>query len=1058
MGELTSSLRRQLETAVLAGRRASEGASKSALDGLGVFADRRPEHLDDGRAALRNGLRAKWRQLSGNRDLLVAECAYEQWHRLLFARFLAENQLLIHPRYRAPVSIDDCNELADEFGEPDGWTLAARFAADILPGIFRLNDPCVRLRLPPEGRDALERILAALPADVFVASDALGWVYQFWQKDKKVEVNDSGRRIGAADLGPVTQLFTENYMVRFLLENSLGAWWASRHPESPLLQDLSYLRFDDNGNPAAGSFENWPARVAEVTVMDPCCGSGHFLVEAFSILWRMRAEEEGLAPAEAQDGVLRDNLFGLELDSRCVQIAMFNVALQAWKTTGHWRQLPVPNIACCGIPVKASADEWRALAQGDARLESALERLHVLFRNADTLGSLIDPIRSAELSEPAISQRSFDDADWAEIAPLLEPALAGETRDPATDVLGADVVATARSAGYLSRQFTLVATNVPFLSRGKQVESLQDYLNRFLAPAKGDLATAMLLRWLPQASAAVVTPQNWQEKSTYKSLRDWILENCRYSLFARIGNNVWQTQSGGQPFKVPTVLSVINSSLPMDVTSMAIIDIGNGPLSTKAESLRTAQISTIPQRKQKENPESRILTVPISTDAILLGAVARCFQGTSTGDTPRYVRRFWELPAVSAPWYGFQSSTDETAPFIGRESVVRWDAPGGVVDEPGSAIRGEEAWGRAGVAITQMGNLSRTLYLGDRFDTNAAAVVPNDQTLLPALWAFCMSTDFAATVRSVASSTQVTNGALELVPFDLQRWQSMAETAGPLPVPSSDDLVQWLFHGRPERSMVSLHVAMARLIGYRWPQQPRSDDLEPLSDKDGIVCLPPVAGEPPAIERLHEMLARAYGASWSPAVVKDLIGQSGSKKKNLLDWLQDEFFKQHCALFDDRPFIWHIWDGQRDGFSALLNYHQLDRQLLERVTYTHLGQDWIERQRAGVRDGISGAETRLSAALELRKKLEAILIGDEPNDIYVRWKAPHEQPLGWEPDLNDGVRINIRPFVEAGILRSTPNIRWNKDRGTNPDGAERHNDLHLSLAQKRTARASASRV
>ena len=258
MRALSSALRKQLETSVLAARRAAESASRAGVEGLAVFADRRPEHLDADQTALRNGLRAKWRQLGGDRDLLVAECAYEQWHRLLFARFLAENSLLLHPRYKAPVTLADCEELAGELGEPDAWSVAARFAAEILPGIFRLDDPCVRLRLAPEGRDALERILDALPAETFAADDALGWVYQFWQKDKKDEVNASERKIGGADLGPVTQLFTENYMVRFLLENSLGAWWAARHPDSPLIKRFDYLRFDDDGRPAAARSRRAP--------------------------------------------------------------------------------------------------------------------------------------------------------------------------------------------------------------------------------------------------------------------------------------------------------------------------------------------------------------------------------------------------------------------------------------------------------------------------------------------------------------------------------------------------------------------------------------------------------------------------------------------------------------------------------------------------------------------------------------------------------------------------------------------------------------------------------
>ena len=122
----------------------------------------------------------------------------------------------------------------------------------------------------------------------------------------------------------------------------------------------------------------------------------------------------------------------------------------------------------------------------------------------------------------------------------------------------------------------------------------------------------------------------------------------------------------------------------------------------------------------------------------------------------------------------------------------------------------------------------------------------------------------------------------------------------------------------------------------------------------------------------------AFGESWSPAKVKELLEQAGSKKKNLADWLRDEFFKQHCALFGNRPFVWHIWDGQRDGFSALVNYHRLDRKTLEKLTYTYLGQDWVERQRAEVRDEVAGAEARLAAALALQRKLEAILEGEAP--------------------------------------------------------------------------------
>lgn len=227
MPALPGSLRNALEQAVVKARGEAEAAARAALAALAV---QRPEPFptmapDDRR--LRNGLRAAARQL-GNGDMaagiapLVEEIAYEQWHRMLFARFLAENGLLMHPS-GAAITLQDCADLAAETGAEDGWVLAASYAGAMLPGIFRAGDPAVRVRFAPEGRYRLEAILAALSPAVFSADDAIGWVYQFWQTKKKAEVNASGKKIGAEELAPVTQLFTEHYMVQFLLQNSLGA-------------------------------------------------------------------------------------------------------------------------------------------------------------------------------------------------------------------------------------------------------------------------------------------------------------------------------------------------------------------------------------------------------------------------------------------------------------------------------------------------------------------------------------------------------------------------------------------------------------------------------------------------------------------------------------------------------------------------------------------------------------------------------------------------------------------------------------------------------------------
>jgi MmeI, DNA-methyltransferase domain len=1057
MRALRSSLRKQLETSVLAARRTAEAASRAAIESLGVFADRRPEHLDAAQAALRNGLRAKWRQLGNDRDSLVAECAYEQWHRLLFARFLAENGLLLHPQFRAPVTLDECEELAEDLGEPDAWSVAARFAAEILPGIFRLDNPCVRLRLAPEGRYALEQTLEAIPAETFVADDALGWVYQFWQKDKKDEINASERKVGGADLGPVTQLFTENYMVRFLLENSLGAWWAARHPDSRLLKGFEYLRFDDGGNLAAGAFEDWPDRVAEVTVMDPCCGSGHFLVEAFSMLWQMRAEEEGLAPIEAQDAVLRDNLFGLELDPRCVQITMFNVALHAWKVGGGWRQLLVPNIACSGIPVKAPAEEWKALAAGDQRLEKALLRLHILFRDADTLGSLIDPKRLAEISDPSRKQMSFEDVAWSELVPLLERALLKEPEDQATSVIGFGAVALSRAADLLSRSYTLVVTNVPYLGRGRQTRALRDYTDRFLREGAPDLAGACALRLrefaAPCGTIALVLPETMFFLKSFEAFRELALTTMSWYSYAALGPGAFEAISGEVVQPVLWTASVGQQGgafVAMDCRSTKHAD-------EKALMLASGSLLVEQQNVLRRRPGMKVALGLLETFD-QLSRYAKSVEGLSTGDSARYRQFFWEVAELGDTWERFQMAPSAPGALDGLSTVIRWEGGSGpLAKDPGARIQGLNCWRRRGVLVGRMGAVVATGYLGYAYDKSCVVLLPYSHDNLEAITAFALDPSYERAIRSFDKKIGVATASMVEVPVDIDHWREVAEQAGTLPESWSDDPTQWLFKGRPEVSTTSLQVAVARLVGYRWPEQAKSDELDAFADADGILCLPAVAGEPPAVDRVQQLLAAAFSESWTPAKVKELLEQTGSKK-NLAAWLRDEFFKQHCTLFGNRPFIWHIWDGQRDGFSALVNYHRLERKTLEKLTYTYLGQDWVERQRAGVRDGVAGAEARLAAALGLQSSLEAILEGEAPLDIYIRWKEIHEQPIGWEPDLNDGVRINIRPFIETGVLRSPVNIHWRKDRGRNPDGTERLNDVHLTLAEKIEARKRVGRV
>ena len=383
-------------------REIAEKGARASLTALAVAEKVVPEHFTDAQRKLRNRLRAHARQLGDARtadgyqevELLTEEVAYQHWHRMLFARFLAENGLLREEEGDQPIDLDECRALAAD-RKLDTWVYAAVCAQKMLPGVFRLDDPALELKLDGAAQVELNSLMAGMPSEIFKATDALGWVYQYWQAKRKDEVNAAGNKVGARELSPVTQLFTEDYMVDFLLHNTLGAWWAGKfgpieaatEEEARAKTGLTtknglpsvvwtYLRFIQDAEtkrwiPASGTFECWPKKAKDITLLDPCMGSGHFPVFALPLLARLLLEEEGGTAQQNIYLVLENQIHGLELDQRCCQLGAFNLAFTAWKLAG-FQKLPSLNVACCGIAPQAKLEDWVTLAGEDEKLRAGM--------------------------------------------------------------------------------------------------------------------------------------------------------------------------------------------------------------------------------------------------------------------------------------------------------------------------------------------------------------------------------------------------------------------------------------------------------------------------------------------------------------------------------------------------------------------------------------------------------------------------------------------------------------------------------------------------------------
>jgi len=799
----------------------------------------------------------------------------------------------------------------------------------------------------------------------------------------------------------------------------------------------------------------------------------------------MRMQLEKLTAKQAIDKVLSENIHGLELDQRCVELAAFALALEAWRYpgAGGYRQLPELQLACSGMSIVEAQKEWKDLAKDDKELQGAIKWMQETFKDAPTLGSLVDPVKFfPNLEYP-----------WE----VIKQKIGKEISVSDTSVVANGIL---KSAELLSSSYTLVLTNVPYLGRGSQESSLMKYCENIYNSGKNDLAYSMYQRLTTLCSSKgnilTVWPQAWLFQPSLKAFRNWFRERTNnIDLIVGLGPRAFETISGEV---VNICLSVTSNACFSDYYALDLNQTKNIP--DKLSSLRNLSLNKVVSTCSKKNQGEVISLYKKNGNEKVIGDFTKSIEGLSTGDKDQYLVNFWELPEFSNKvWEYYQNSPSKNEFFSGLDKLIKWENGLGSLSKSKAArIQGHSAWNKKGVLCSKMGELKSTIYLGKLYDKTCVSLTYENENERDCLYELSFVEGLNGKVRQLDARLCVATSTFEKVSINDNVFNSFSV------LPFSNDLSSWIFHGHPCASVIwddesktttiselrqedaVLQVAVARLLGYRWPAEldtemelapemrevlAKCKDFDGLVDDDGIVCIPAIRGEKPANDRLEAILHAAYGDEWSATVLNNLL--KSVKSTNLTTWLRDKFFEQHSKLFQHRPFIWQIWDGLADGFSALVNYHMLDYKGLERLIYTYL-DDWISTQIQLEKDGVEGAELRLSAARNLKESLEAILVGEKGLDVFVRWKSPVEQPIGWYPDLNDGVRLNIRPFMkikdvgkkDAGVLRSKPNVHWKKDRGTDVASApwfdlgleyggkqgDRINDHHLSLADKIEAR------
>ena len=404
-----------------------------------------------------------------------------------------------------------------------------------MPFLFEKLGDWTEILLPDDllsSNSILAKVRSALTSEVCADVEVIGWLYQFYISEKKSKIEEGFKKnvkASAENIPAVTQLFTPHWIVKYLVQNSLGRLWMRLHPESTLIQQMEYYVPDDPEHPTPVPTDI--ERPEDIKVNDPCCGSAHMLIYAFDLLYLIY-EECGYAPAEIPGLILKYNLYGLELDPRAAALSCFALTMKARSRYSRFLRNPVqPNI-CAIEPVSFTADEKKAYMDRLGRDLFTAPLLLTLdqFEEADNFGSLIVPqLQNAADIEPIFAEKNFD-------GDLLYWA----THQKVLKVL--------EQAAYLSPRYHVVVTNPPYLGGKNMNPRLKVFAEDNYPMSKSDLFAMFIERCskmsVSHGTVAMITMQSWMFLSSFEDLRKWILDEKTILSMAHLGARAFDTIGG----------------------------------------------------------------------------------------------------------------------------------------------------------------------------------------------------------------------------------------------------------------------------------------------------------------------------------------------------------------------------------------------------------------------------------------------------------------------------------------------------------------------------------
>lgn len=559
-----------------------------------------------------------------------------------------------------------------------------------LPGMFQQITSVAELLFPAAllKADSVLGEMARLDDDCWEEIQVIGWLYQYYNtqlKDETFELLKKNIKITKERIGAATQLFTPEWIVRYMVENSLGRLWLEGHPSETLRMKWRYYMDEAPQEPAVA------ARLAQIrapyaalqpdqlTVLDPCMGSGHILVYAFDVLMDIY-RSVGYTDRDAVQSIVQNNLYGLDIDDRAAQLAYFAVMMKACEYDRRFLRRGVqPHV--CAIAESAPLAELSPFGAEKALAQTLLDT----FRDAKEYGSILHvPLSLADIRRLADRTAALQSGQHDTLLSMADNAQAAAAVQPL--LLQAQI---------LARQYDAVITNPPYMGASGMNDKLSKYVKDNYPDAKSDLFACFIERgneWVhPNAISCMVTMQSWMFLSSFEKMRGRILKEKNIVCLMHMENMVMGIAFG------TAVTAMRNAHIPAykgTYNQVKLCDIENEiPKDFPVQGNRFAQVSSdnfskIPGAPVAYWVSEKMLAVFQCTK---LCEIANPRQGLATGENDRFTRLWHEVATErlclhassrddalksNCRWFPYNKGGDFRKWYGNNDCVVNWENDG----------------------------------------------------------------------------------------------------------------------------------------------------------------------------------------------------------------------------------------------------------------------------------------------------------------------------------------------------------------------------------------------